>query len=75
MWWVGRAIGWGHGECAHKCAPHMLFWGKNVRRTLNSVHTMLIGILFLSKRDNTDKILPKRACGGERTCSDLCSRE
>ena len=30
--WAGNAIGWGHGECAHKCAPHMLLLGKNVRR-------------------------------------------
>ena len=29
----GSAMGWGYGECAHNCAPHMLFLGKNVRRT------------------------------------------
>ena len=31
--WGGSAMGWGYGECAHKCAPHMLFLSKNVRRT------------------------------------------
>ena len=29
----GSAMGWGYGECAHNCAPHMLFLCKNVRRT------------------------------------------
>ena len=34
-------MGWGQGECVHNCAPHMLFSGNNVRRTLSPVHTML----------------------------------